>query len=129
MTASGRSRTPFTAQPAGPSCAPSAATPVGPPFLRRALPALATLAVFALLSWASLGVYRMPTVVPADAPADKVSAARAFEHSLVISRVPHPTGSEENRRVRDYILGQLRAFGVEPSCSGPLPSTRSSVRW
>ena len=55
-----------------------------------------------------------PDPVPASAPPTEFSAERAFVHVREIAQRPHPTGSADNARVRDYVLGQLRAFGLEP---------------
>ncbi len=68
----------------------------------------------ALLSFLAIEQQRPPAVVPAGAPAAEFSAARALEHLKVIAREPHPTGSPENARVREYIVSQLRAMGLEP---------------
>ena len=32
----------------------------------------------------------------------------------MVTRDPHPMGSAEHRRVRDYLLQQLRLLGLEP---------------
>jgi len=55
-----------------------------------------------------------PDPVPASAPATAFSAERAFSHVREIAQRPHPTGSADNARVRDYVLGQLHALGLEP---------------
>src|SRR5262245_57489430 len=55
-----------------------------------------------------------PDPVPASAPPTEFSAERAFAHVREIAQRPHPTGSVDNARVRDYVLGQLRAFGLQP---------------
>jgi peptidase M28-like protein len=55
-----------------------------------------------------------PDSVPASAPPTEFSAERAFAHVREIAQRPHPTGSADNARVRDYIMGRLRAFGLEP---------------
>ena len=55
-----------------------------------------------------------PDPVPASAPPTEFSAERAFAHVREIAQRPHPTGSADNARVRDYVLGQLHAFGLEP---------------
>ncbi len=34
--------------------------------------------------------------------------------ALAIAQKPHPTGSPENARVRDYLVVPLRALGLEP---------------
>jgi hypothetical protein len=55
-----------------------------------------------------------PTVVPAPAPVTDFSAERALKHLKVIARDPHPSGSIENARVRDYIVEQLKLQRLEP---------------
>ncbi len=55
-----------------------------------------------------------PKPVPASAPATEFSAERAFANVREIAQRPHPTGSADNARVRDYALGQLHALGLEP---------------
>jgi hypothetical protein len=57
-----------------------------------------------------------PRPRPADAPASEFSAARAravLEH-LVGDGVPHPLGSAAQARVRERIMGELRALGYAP---------------
>jgi hypothetical protein len=56
----------------------------------------------------------LPAIAPADAPTATFSAARAVPHLQVIAREPHPVGSPENARVRDYLLAQLTALGLQP---------------
>ncbi|MCP4304920.1 MAG: M20/M25/M40 family metallo-hydrolase [bacterium] len=55
-----------------------------------------------------------PAVNPANAPEQEFSAERAMGHVKVIGREPHPMGSAENARVRDYIVAQLRELGLDP---------------
>jgi hypothetical protein len=55
-----------------------------------------------------------PDAEPADAPAEVFSAGRAMRHVEAIAREPHPTGSDENARVREVILASLREIGLEP---------------
>lgn len=62
--------------------------------------------------------------VGADAPADAFSAARAMVDDRVIGRAPHPTGSVEDARVRAYLVGRLRAMGLEVTL---VPGTMSAV--
>ncbi len=64
-----------------------------------------------------------PTVVPASAPVTDFSAERAMEHLKVIARDPHPTGSIENARVRDYIVEQLRFLGLKPEVQKSVSTT------
>jgi hypothetical protein len=59
---------------------------------------------------------RLPSPLPASAPAQKFSAQRAlgFLQGLPGQSEPHPTGSVAARSVRDGLLGLLRTFGYEP---------------
>lgn len=54
-----------------------------------------------------------PRAVGADAPDSVFSAVRAFRFVEEICQQPHSTGTEENKRVREYIAGQCRQFGLE----------------
>lgn len=53
------------------------------------------------------------SVTPANAPPDRFSAERAMAHLPVIAREPHPAGSPAQARVRDYLIQQLSAMGLE----------------
>ena len=55
-----------------------------------------------------------PAVIPASAPATEFSAERALAHVRVIAQRPHPIGSADNARIREYLIGQLRSLGLEP---------------
>lgn len=59
-----------------------------------------------------LRVARPPAAVPATAPDTVFSAERAMKHVVQIARRPHPMGSADHDRVRDYIIGQLTAIGL-----------------
>jgi len=61
-----------------------------------------------------------PTVVPAPAPVTDFSAERAMKHLKVIARDPHPTGSIENARVRDYSK-RGRAWHFDSNCNAITP--------
>src|SRR3954471_9372898 len=54
---------------------------------------------------------RPPPAVKASAPADVFSADRAIAHLAQIAKKPHPIGSDEAVRVREYLVEQLRALG------------------
>jgi len=56
---------------------------------------------------------RLPEVRDASAPAEEFSAERALSHVAQIARAPHPVGSSEHDRVRDYLLSQLQALGLD----------------
>jgi hypothetical protein len=55
-----------------------------------------------------------PAPVPASAPATEFSAERALAHVRQIAQRPHPIGTADNARVRDYVTGQLRSMGLDP---------------
>jgi hypothetical protein len=55
-----------------------------------------------------------PRTVPATAPDMVFSAERAMRHVMQIAQRPHPMGTADHDRVRDYIIGQLSAIGLRP---------------
>jgi len=57
---------------------------------------------------------RPPVVVPATAPLTEFSAERAIKHVIAIAQRPHPIGSAEHDRVRDYLVARLSNFGLDP---------------
>ena len=77
--------------------------------------AATALAAFVFLgALAALGIFLVqpPRAVPESAPPSEFSSARAMKHVRAIAQRPHPTGSEEIERVRQYIVGELGALGV-----------------
>ena len=56
-----------------------------------------------------------PDPAPANAPETAFSATRAMADIEAIAREPHPTGSEENARVRAYLLERMDELGLETS--------------
>ncbi len=61
-----------------------------------------------------LSIFWLPAPLPADAPPTSFSAARALEHVKAIAKAPHPAGSAEDRRVREYVLKQMNELGLRP---------------
>lgn len=55
-----------------------------------------------------------PAPVAATAPPTEFSSERAMEHLKVIAAEPHPSGSEAHGKVRDYLVEQIKALGLEP---------------
>ncbi len=55
-----------------------------------------------------------PRPVREQAPAPAYSAERAYTHIEKIASQPHPTGSPQAMKVRDYIAAQIRLLGLEP---------------
>ena len=58
-----------------------------------------------------LGLWQLvpPRAIPAE-----FASGRAVVHVQAMARAPHPMGSAENDRVRDYLVAQLRELGLEP---------------
>jgi hypothetical protein len=61
-----------------------------------------------------LRVARPPAAVLATAPDTVFSAERAMRYVTQIAQRPHPLGSADHDRVRDYILAQLSELGLAP---------------
>ena len=54
-----------------------------------------------------------PAPVPASAPPSEFSAERAMAHVEQIAQRPHPVGSPDHARVRDYVAGAIAHLGVK----------------
>ncbi len=75
-----------------------------------------------VLAWLGIGLVvflaiwlqQPPAPVPATAAASEFSAERAMHHVEAIARAPRPIASANHAAARDYIVQQLRAFGLEP---------------
>jgi acetylornithine deacetylase/succinyl-diaminopimelate desuccinylase-like protein len=76
---------------------------------------VASLLAGLLLAWFAT---RTPAPLPVDAPPPAFSAERAFDDVSAIARRPHPTGSPENARVRDYLLARVAQLGLELRIGG-----------
>lgn len=72
------------------------------------------LLALALLIVMSMGNLTPPAPLPASAPASVFSAGRAMVHLRHIAAAPHATGTAEIAAVRDYLLTELRAIGLQP---------------
>lgn len=57
---------------------------------------------------------RPPAPVSATAPPAVFSAERAMRHVQMIAQRPHPSGSSEHARVREYLLAQLTGMDLKP---------------
>lgn len=90
-----------------------------PPSARRALAAFVVLVLAALFGFTWT---RPPAPVPASAPPQAFSSARALAHLAVVARRPHRIGSPEHALVRAYIVERLRAVGLEPQIQEALTS-------
>ena len=63
---------------------------------------------------AALLLDRPPAPVSASAPTSEFSAERALACLNEFAQKPHPVGSPEHDRVRDYLLSQIRNLGLTP---------------
>lgn len=64
------------------------------------------------LSLASILLDGPPSPKPASAPATMFSAGRAMAHVERIAQRPHPLGSADHARVRDYLVTVLEKLGL-----------------
>ena len=83
-------------------------------FTTSAGPAAFTFLLLAVLTVLAIEQLQPPAPIPASAPATDFSSARALELLKVIAQKPHPTGSPEHARVREYLVSQLAALGLDP---------------
>ncbi|MDY6925421.1 MAG: M20/M25/M40 family metallo-hydrolase, partial [Pseudomonadota bacterium] len=79
---------------------------------------IGSLALALLLGVVSL---QSPRAVGVGAPATAFSAERAMVDVRQIARRPHPVGSADHARVRDYLLRRMTALGLRTSTqAGPI---------
>lgn len=55
-----------------------------------------------------------PNVIPATAPLTEFSADRTMPDLKAIAQAPHPIGSAARTAVREYLVTQLKAMGLQP---------------
>jgi hypothetical protein len=55
-----------------------------------------------------------PNAIPVTAPLTEFSADRTMPHLKAIAQVPHPIGSAAHTAVREYLMAQLKAMGLQP---------------
>ena len=81
-----------------------------------------------IVLFAFLGIYQLnpPDAAPINAPKMDFSSGRAMKHLEVIAQKPHPIGSPENAEVRNYILKELAARGLNPEVQ---KTTVVNPRW
>src|SRR4030095_12045946 len=82
----------------------------------HALRSASLTAVVLLLVCAALVLFasRPAAPLPATAPPTAFSAERAMRHVHMIAQRPHPNGSADLARVREYLVTQLTTIGLEP---------------
>jgi hypothetical protein len=89
-------------------------SPAAPFAIGERLIGLITCVFIAALVFLGMYQLRPPAPVPADAPPTEFSSGRALQYVQVIAREPHPIGSPEHARVRDYIVKMLTDLGLRP---------------
>ena len=80
--------------------------------VRRAIAALASVAVLAVVGFAAIWSVRPPAAH--DAGATGFSAKRAFQQVEAIATQPHPVGSAAQDAVHDHLVSVLRGLGLSP---------------
>lgn len=72
--------------------------------------------VIVLVLAALLAVWRSlpPSPMPVSAPPDAFSASRALKDVEAIATRPHPIGSSDHARVRNYLVRRLTGMGLVP---------------
>jgi hypothetical protein len=83
---------------------------------RRAGLVVTVFVVALVVSFAALAIYSLqpPAAAPSSAPPSDFSSARAMRHVRAVAAEAHPVGSAAHAKVREYILGELSALGLEP---------------
>ena len=79
-----------------------------------------------LAVWAAIGFTpaARPNPVGAGAAATEFSAERAMETVRAIAQRPHPVGSADHERVRDYVMAEFTRLGVTPMIQSGIGSYR-----
>lgn len=80
--------------------------------MMRTIALAATLAGALLLGWFGT---RTPAPAAVDAPAASFSAGRALVDIETIAQRPHPLGSADHNRVRDYLKARMTSLGLSPT--------------
>ena len=95
---------------------------------KNALIFMAVVAILVGTIFVSLLQLQPPKVVPTTGAANEFSADRAFSHLEEFAVKPHPLGSEEHDRVRDYLVQSLEELGLKPEIQ-KANSVYSSGTW
>ncbi len=72
------------------------------------------LGIVLLFAFAVIRISRPPAPVDASAPSSSFSSERAMRHVRAIAQRPHPMGSADHDRVRDYVVAELTRLGLAP---------------
>ncbi len=80
----------------------------------RSVAGLVALAALVVLAFFCVWTVMPPSPASVNAPADKFSAGRAFQHVEHIGSQVHVAGSPAAADVRDYIVATLASYGLQP---------------
>lgn len=83
-------------------------------FVKNGSILIVLLLVISAAVWLSFLQFRSPEVVSKEAGFEGFSAGRALEDLKEFAVKPHPLGSKEHDRVRDYLMTSLKSLGVSP---------------
>ena len=81
---------------------------------RRVMYSFAMAIFLGLISFMGINQFKLPEKVSAKAPAGEFSSGRAMELLKNFAVKPHPIGSAEHNKVRDYIISELKSLGFMP---------------
>ena len=76
--------------------------------------AIVIVLVLGLLIGLSIYAQSPPHAAPAGISPSSFSAERALRNLSVIAAKPHPSGSAEQEEVRNYLMSELKAAGLQP---------------
>lgn len=95
------------------------------------------LLILALGTWLGFATSGLPGVVPATAPLTEFSAERAMTDMQALTAAPHPVGTPQHDKLRDYLVDRLRSLGFDDvhvqaatgfnTLQGPLAATVANV--
>ena len=92
----------------------------------RTLAGLLVLAAVVAATWA---LSTPPPVRSGEGGAQAFSVERAMSHVRRIAQAPHPTGSAANAKVRDYLVAELRASGLQVEVQRELSPGQGAYAW
>ncbi|HZF14753.1 MAG TPA: M28 family peptidase [Steroidobacteraceae bacterium] len=82
--------------------------------MKAGISGLVALMLIAAAAWLAIALQEPPSPGGGELPAKDFSARRAMLDVRAIAERPHPIGSADHARVREHIVGRLRALGLEP---------------
>ena len=82
--------------------------------MRRILTAAATVLFVGAIAWLGAFSFRPPHAGRGQLPPTRFSGARALAVVRVLAQAPRPIGSPQERRMREYLMGQFSGLGLKP---------------